>query len=176
MPTFHHHPDGHVILRGDGRPYRATVEDFATDCQVLDLPAYPGLPEGWSERIYDGERDLLGRPDHREDNPDPPGPLAAYLAAFDRLVAADIARDSAAVAARDLVEADQRRARNEANDRQRAKHAAELEAAQKRIDGENKHLRAKVADEAKAAVESFMAGRANDAPSAVPAGPGKRRR
>lgn len=169
MPTFHHHPDGHVILRGEGRPYRATLADFLADCQALDLPAYPGLPEGWSERIYDGQRDLLGRPDHRDDNPDPPGVLPAYLAAFDRLVAADIARDEGAAAAREHVAAEQRRVRDATNQRQREQHAAALEKAQKLITAENVKLRAKAATDAKDAIESFTAGRASEAPSAIPA-------
>ncbi len=141
MPTFHHHPDGHVILRGDGRPYRATVADFPADCQALGLPAYPGLPEGWTERIYDGARDLLGRPDHREDNPEPPGVVADYLAAFDRLVALDVARDAAAEAARAEEEAERHRARDAENEAMAARAPAQMSEAEARAAEQNAKLR-----------------------------------
>lgn len=169
MPIFHHHPDGHIFISGSGRPYRATLAEFATDCQALGLPEYPGLPDGWTERSFDGERDILGRPEHRDDNPEPLMMLTAYLGAFDRLVAADVARDEGKVAARAQQEADMRKADDEANAAMMKQAKEQMAVAKKAQDEANAKMRALASAASKTAADTFMAASANaDAIAATP--------
>jgi hypothetical protein len=123
---FHHHPDGRIIIRGDGRPYIATLAEFQGDCQALGLPAYPGLPEGWTERTVTEDRDILRRPDHADDADERLAGADAYLAAYPALLAADDARE--------LEKAQQRNADAVAEMQREARERAEHEAQRQAIE------------------------------------------
>ncbi|HYG91211.1 MAG TPA: hypothetical protein VD978_33710 [Azospirillum sp.] len=88
---FHHHPDNLIYLRG-ARTYMAQVAEFAADLVACGLPAYAGLPEGATERRYDGGRHLVGYGERGFEDAEPWPEGDAYLAALDALLAARAAR------------------------------------------------------------------------------------
>ena len=51
---FQHHPDGWIYVRGTTITYWDTPANFAVDLGK----AYPGLPAGYIERIYDPPNNL----------------------------------------------------------------------------------------------------------------------
>lgn len=59
MAKFHHHPDDVIYIRSISGDYVADLPTFEADLEALQLPAYPGLPEGYRERRYDGARHIL---------------------------------------------------------------------------------------------------------------------
>jgi hypothetical protein len=61
---LHQHPDGRIFIRDPSSGYEASLADFAADNGSTGSPqaeaAFPALPPGMAERIYEpGERHVL---------------------------------------------------------------------------------------------------------------------
>lgn len=86
MPTFHHHPDDVIYIRGPIGDYMADRASFHADLEALQLPSYPDLPEGYRERRYDGARHVLLTANSQFGG-DVPWPFGdSVLAAYDALL------------------------------------------------------------------------------------------
>jgi hypothetical protein len=91
-PNFQHHPDGLIFVRKSASEiYQDVISNFQTDYGST----YPGLPDGYIGRYYEPGVDHY----LHTDNTAYPQDLSwdtgdAYIAAYDKLVAAKAAREA----------------------------------------------------------------------------------
>lgn len=81
------HHSGNSVLVGDS--YRDTVAGLTADLAACDLPAYPGLPVGASERrVLDDGRHLVGFGERGFDDAPPLAEASLWVAALPLLIEA----------------------------------------------------------------------------------------
>lgn len=92
LPNFQHHPDGWIFIRTETGTYVDTIENFENDYGQ----SYSGLPDGFIGRYYEpGVNHYITTGSTAVPQPLQWSEGDQYIAAYDSLMAAKMAREAA---------------------------------------------------------------------------------